>query len=218
MGGATAGAMTDGPAPRYDRCMSEPLRIVAPTIAALGQYVDALRRGWSPNNEQPAQARIDQLDAIAKDGPAFIAAQVDREARGAPIKLPDGSMVARLPGYVLWIWDGEFCGTIGLRWQAGTHELPPTCLGHIGYSVVAWKRRHGYATAALALMLGHARAEGLEHVLITTNVDNLASQRVIQANGGIFVERVEKTAHHGGKAALRYRIDLGAIAPKALGA
>ena len=200
----------------YHGSMSEPLRIVVPSHAALDQYVAALRRGWSPNNEHPEHARTEQLEAIAKDGAAFVAAQVDREARGAPVRLPDGTTVPRLPGYVLWIWDGEFCGTIGLRWQAGTHDLPPTCLGHIGYSVVPWKRKRGYATAALGLMLAHARAEGLEHVLITTNTDNLASQRVVQANGGVLVEQFVKTPHHGGTPGFRYRIDLQGVTPREL--
>lgn len=25
-----------------------------------------------------------------------------------------------LPGYHLWMWDGEFCGSINLRWHRGT--------------------------------------------------------------------------------------------------
>ncbi|MGF6726605.1 putative acetyltransferase [Paraburkholderia sp. GAS41] len=50
--------------------------------------------------------------------------------------LADGSTVARLPSVVRWIWDGEFSGAIGFRWQAGTAELSPYVLGHIGFSVV----------------------------------------------------------------------------------
>jgi predicted acetyltransferase len=38
------------------------------------------------------------------------------------------------------MWDGDFAGAINLRWQPGTAELPPHCLGHIGYGVVPWKR------------------------------------------------------------------------------
>ena len=53
-----------------------------------------------------------------------------------------------------------------------------------GYSVVPWKRRRGYASAALAQMLGHARAEGLDYVHVTTIPENAASQRVIAKNGG----------------------------------
>jgi predicted acetyltransferase len=116
--------------------------------------------------------------------------------------------VQRLPGYALWMWDGEFCGSVGFRWQPGTTELPPYCLGHAGYSVVPWKRRRGYATRALQLLLPYARAEGLVHIELTTTVDNLASRRVIEANGGRLVERFRTSEAHGGAESLRFRIVL----------
>jgi predicted acetyltransferase len=106
------------------------------------------------------------------------------------------------------MWDGEFCGSIGLRWQVGTTALPPTCLGHIGYAVAPWKRKRGYATAALAQILPEARAVGLPYVELVTDVDNVVSQRVIRANGGVFVEQFEKLPSNGGGPAYRFRIDL----------
>ena len=108
----------------------------------------------------------------------------------------------------MWMWDGEFCGQIGFRWQPGTADLPPTCLGHIGYSVVPWKRRMGYATQALADILPEARSVGLPYVELTTDADNIASRRVIEANGGILVEQFAKPAAYGGAASLRFRIAL----------
>ncbi len=83
-------------------------------------------------------------------------------------------------------------------------------LGHIGYGVVPWKQRRGYATRALGLMLGHARSEGLDYVEITTDPENIASQRVLLANAAVFVERFTKLASHGGGESLRFRIALGA--------
>jgi predicted acetyltransferase len=106
------------------------------------------------------------------------------------------------------MWDGEFCGSIGFRWQPGTTALPPTCLGHIGYAVVPWKRGRGYATAALAQMLDEARSIGLDYVEITTTPDNAASQRMILNNGGRFVEEFQSHYSHGGDPTLRYRIPL----------
>lgn len=132
----------------------------------------------------------------------------NREAKGPAITLPNGSTVPRLPGYSMWMWDGQFCGSVGFRWQPGTTELPPYCLGHVGYSVVPWKRRRGYATRALHLLLPHARAEGLAHIELTTDVDNVASRRVIEANGGVLVERFHKPQGHGGAESLRFRIAL----------
>src|SRR4029079_2335588 len=138
----------------------------------------------------------------------FIASLVDREARGAPVTLADGSKVNRIPGFRRWMWDGEFCGSIGFRWQRGPTDLPAHCLGHIGYSVVPWKQRRGYATEALRHLLGDARGERLRYVEITTDPDNVASQRVIEANGGVLVERFVKLPAFGGGPGLRYRIVL----------
>lgn len=106
------------------------------------------------------------------------------------------------------MWDDDFCGSIGFRWQPGSAELPPHVLGHIGYSVVPWKRRRGYATEALRLLLLDVSSEGLTHVTITTDVDNIASQRVITSNGGVLVEQFVSPQSHGAKPSLRYRIDL----------
>lgn len=183
------------------------MQLVRPSEEHLSSYVAALTRGWSPDSSRPEAAR-EELDRIDADAGAFIAAMDDRQAKGLPIMLPDGSVVKRLPGFRRWLWDGEFCGSIGLRWQEGTTDLPPHCLGHIGYAVVPWKQGCGYAKAALAQMLPEARSVGLPFVEITTDPDNIASQRVIQANGGVLVERFVKPPQFGNKPGLRFRIAL----------
>lgn len=151
---------------------------------------------------------MEHLRQIASDPQAFLDSLDDREARSGPIRLADGSIVARLPGFRRWMWDGDFAGTIGLRWQPGTSTLPPWCLGHIGYGVVPWKRGRGYATEALRLILPEARREGLSYVELTTEADNVASQRVILANGGVFAGKFEKSTAHGDLEGYRFRIDL----------
>jgi predicted acetyltransferase len=184
------------------------MELVVPSLAHLDGYADALRRGWSPDNVRLDEAAREELAAIALDPAAFVASLDDREAKGAPIKLPDGTQVARLPGYRRWMWDGEFCGSIGFRWQPGTEALPPSCLGHIGYAVVPWKRRRGYASEALALLLPEARKEGLAYVELTADLDNLPSQKVITANGGALVKRFAKGAAYGDVEAVLFRIPL----------
>jgi predicted acetyltransferase len=184
------------------------MELVWPSREHLASYVAALERGWSPDNVRGVAAAEDELRRIATNADAFLASLVDRQATGEPVVLLDGSTVRRLPGYRRWMWDGEFCGSIGLRWKPGTEELPPHCLGHIGYAVVPWKQRRGYATRALAAMLVHARAEGLRYVEIVTDPDNIPSQRVVEANGGVLVEDFVKPVSLGGKRGLRYHIDL----------
>ena len=184
------------------------MNLIVPSLACLDAYADALKRGWSPDNVREEATAREHLERIAEDRVAFVASLDDREAKGGSVILPDGSAVPRLPGYLRWMWDGDFCGSIGFRWQRGTSALPPHVLGHIGYAVVPWKRCRGYATRALALMLVEARREGLAYVELTTDPDNKASQKVIATNGGRLVERFRATDAYGGKEELRFRIEL----------
>jgi predicted acetyltransferase len=163
--------------------------------------------GWSPNNVTNVSA--EQLAAIREDPDAFLA---ELTRQGGTITLPDGAEVPRLPFIVRWMWDGEFCGSISLRWQTGSDELPPYVLGHVGYAVVPCKRGRGYATEALRSMLDEARSVGLARLQITTDPDNQASQRVIEINGG---RRVEEFVNerYGPGLRLRHVIDLRPSAP-----
>jgi len=180
-----------------------------PTTVLLPAFADALKRGWSPDNLAGPDHPSQLLEEIERDPAAFVDALDDPEARGKPITRPDGSIVPRLPGFQRWIFDGEqFCGSIGLRWQPGSSALPSYVLGHIGYGVVPWMRGRGYATAGLRLLLPQARAIGLEYVELTTDADNIPSQRVILSNGGYLVGPFKKDAAYGGTESLRYRIAL----------
>lgn len=182
--------------------------LVAPSIDQLPGYIAALRRGWSPDTVRGPETIAEQLRAIDDDPVEFLAGLNDETPGGDPIQLPDGSTVPRLPGFHRWIWDGEFCGRIGLRWQPGTSDLPPHVLGHIGFTVVPWKRQRGHATAALSAILPEARGCGLSHVELTADLDNAPSQRVILSAGGRLVEQFEKPTVFGGGRALRFRIIL----------
>jgi predicted acetyltransferase len=183
------------------------MQLIRPTNIHLESYVAALERGWSPDNMRPEAAQ-DELAKIQTDAAGFLSGMEDREAKGSPITLPDGTKVKRLPGFTRWLWDGEFCGSINLRWQDGTPELPPHCLGHIGYAVVPWKQRLGYATLALAQMLPEAKSIGLPYVEITTDLENTTSQKVIVANSGKLIEHFTKAPQYGSKPSLRFRIAL----------
>lgn len=187
--------------------------LAVPSLRRLPEYRAALERGWSPDNINLEKTAQIHLARIAEDPAAFVAGLSDPEAKGAPIAMPDGTTRPRLPGIMFWIRDaagrdGEFCGTISLRWQDGTSALPDYCLGHIGYAVVPWRRRRGHATAALGLILPEARRRGLTHVELTTETENEASHKVIRANGGRLVTRRNRYPAYGDVEELLWRIDL----------
>ena len=186
----------------------EDVILVKPSLDYLAEYTAALERRWSPDNVRGAEAAREQLSQIAADPAGFVISLDDPDAIGEPIRLPDGSQVPRLPGFARWIWDGAFCGSFGFRWQRGTSALPAHVLGHVGFAVVPWKQGMGYAKQALALMLPEARRQGLNHVELTTDPENVASRRVILACGGKLVERFRKEVAYGGSEALRFRIEL----------
>jgi predicted acetyltransferase len=102
--------------------------------------------------------------------------------------LRDSEREAPRPDWVtctfLWITDGEeVIGSIAVR-----HRLNEWLLdqgGHIGYSIRPSRRRQGHASRALALALDRARGLGLDRVLLTCDLDNDASRRTIERNGGV---------------------------------
>jgi predicted acetyltransferase len=105
-----------------------------------------------------------------------------------------------VPDTVLWFRDGAtFIGRTSIR-----HELTEMLRevgGHIGYDVRPSLRRRGHATEMLRQALPVARQLGIDPVLVTCDVDNVGSRRVIEANGG----RLEDERH--GK--LRYWLHTG---------
>ncbi len=95
------------------------------------------------------------------------------------IDLPDGFVKhAELVAEV----DGDIVGRTSIRFEL--NEFLRTLGGHIGYAVRPSFRRQGYATEILKQSLVLGRARGIDPVLVTCDDDNIASAKVIEANGG----------------------------------
>ncbi|GIL09359.1 MAG: hypothetical protein BroJett033_8700 [Chloroflexota bacterium] len=98
------------------------------------------------------------------------------------------------PGWVpaneLWLVSGsEYIGRASIR-----HELSESLRqygGHIGYEIRPSRRRQGYGTLICRLALEHARTLGIQRALITCDETNVASRRIIEANGGRFEKAVQ---------------------------
>lgn len=67
--------------------------------------------------------------------------------------------------------------------------------GHIGYCISPKYRCKGYGKEILKKLIVEARKLGIKDILVTTNIDNYASQKVILANGGIEKDRSKEHIH-----------------------
>jgi predicted acetyltransferase len=93
-----------------------------------------------------------------------------------------------VPSTTLWfVEDERYLGRVAIRHRLTAHLLEGG--GHIGYDVRPSARRHGHATAMLRAALPVARGLGIASALVTCDVTNAASRRVIEANGGVFEDR-----------------------------
>jgi predicted acetyltransferase len=154
--------------------------LLQPDLENLSGFEAALAAGWSPDPRRAGnEAHVHgELQRLRQNRLGFLHDLIPDGRQRAGFGSPP--LTTRL----FWIWDGEFCGSISLRFQAGTEELPPEVSGHVGYSVVPWKQRNGHATTALSLLMAVASKEGLDRLIVLCNEDNDASRRVIERNGG----------------------------------
>ena len=91
----------------------------------------------------------------------------------------------------LFAFEGsKIVGRASIRYELA-NEFLQRIGGNIGYAVIPSRHGRGYATEILRQALEHCAGIGLEKVLLTCDIDNTASQRVIEKNGGVFEELVD---------------------------
>lgn len=100
--------------------------------------------------------------------------------------------------------DNKLVGIIDLRHHIN-HPILGTWGGHCGYTVRPSERAKGYAKEMLRLNKKNARNMGIFKLLVTCDKTNLASEKAILKNGGIF----EKNIEIDGNVINRYWIDTG---------
>lgn len=85
--------------------------------------------------------------------------------------------------------DNKIVGIIDLRHHID-HPILSVWGGHIGYTIRPCERQKGYAKQMLYLNLQNCRNRGLKQVLLVCNCDNIASEKTILANGGVFEKEI----------------------------
>jgi predicted acetyltransferase len=127
---------------------------------------------------------------------SYVAAMRERRCHH---DLPDGWV----PGtFLVAEVDGTLVGRLSIRHEL--NEFLRSFGGHIGYGVRPAHRGRGYAGEMLRQGLVIARAVGIDRVLLTCDDDNTPSSRVIEGEGGVLENVVERP--DGGRTR-RYWID-----------
>lgn len=108
---------------------------------------------------------------------------------GAGKNLPEG-WVAATQYIAIRKSDNKLVGMLQIRHEISTPHLFKYA-GHIGDSVAPDERGKGYATEMLALGLKECKKLGIDKVLVTCKNTNIASEKHIIKNGGIFENEVE---------------------------
>ncbi|MDI1462748.1 GNAT family N-acetyltransferase [Catellatospora sp. KI3] len=149
--------------------------LIAPTTRLHAAFLEC-RDEWGPGPHEDGFGLGPQDDVDSAEGFARWVGERNRldHAPGEPCP-PERHASAR------WIVeDGRVLGGIALR-----HRFDPL-RGWIGYGIRPSARRRGLASWALGEMLTRARALGVERALLVCAVDNAASARTIERNGGVF--------------------------------
>lgn len=164
--------------------------LIAPTTRVRRSFVDAMAEFRAEGRGEPADRTMigEELREFGSrwatpegfsEYVEHLLAQVREETPRPPGFVPSTTL--------WWVADDDYLGRLAIR-----HRLTPRLLelgGHIGYDVRPGARRRGHATAMLRAALPVARRLGIETALLTCDVDNVASRKVIEANGGVFEDQ-----------------------------
>lgn len=113
----------------------------------------------------------------------------------------------QVPYTVYWLIDGKkFIGT--LRLNKKLNKRLRIRGGNIGYVIRPTEIRKGYGKEILRLGLLKARIQGLKKVYIDCRENNVASKKIIEKNGGIFIKRKKDKNKKSNPASLHYYFDL----------
>jgi predicted acetyltransferase len=177
--------------------------LALPTVAVRESFLVAMdefrgegRGGPDDDSMVGAEMRAYSATWDTEEGFARYVADL-RAAAVEETPRPEG----HVPSTTWWWVDGQrYLGRLAFRHRLTEHLREVG--GHIGYDVRPSARRRGHATAMLAAALPRVRELGVAEVLITCDVDNVGSRRVIESAGGRFEDE------RGGK--LRFWVATGA--------
>jgi predicted acetyltransferase len=148
------------------------MKLIAPSVKYQQSYLEAVEE----SNHETGMTLLPKPE-VGQSFEEFVINKIE-QAKG--IDLPEGWV----PSTELWLVDNEeFIGRTNIRHVLTDHLLEIG--GHIGYWIRPSKRKMGYGKIILKLGLIEARKLRITKVLVTCDVTNIGSKRVIEANGGV---------------------------------
>lgn len=172
------------------------IKLVKPCEKYLESYLEACREFKETNITGVHYHDSDKFEEW-KD---TIFQRYDDNANG--INLPEGYV----PMTTYWLVDSKnYIGSGRIR-----HCLSESLKkygGHIGYFIRKKYWGKGYGTLQLKLLLEKAKELGIEKVLVTCDVDNIASSRVMEKNSGKRICQAEVKVNGKMRAIYKYEID-----------
>ncbi len=100
-----------------------------------------------------------------------------------------------VPSSEYWfLVDDQIVGNIRLRHYL--NDALRKAHGHIGYAIAPAYRGKGYAKLMLKEMLKVAKTFAIDQVLLTANIDNIASRKTMEACGGILEKEENNLAFY----------------------
>lgn len=151
------------------------LRLIEPTIEYEEQVME-YKRSFLANNDSLAGG------SSLKRANTYLEWLEDLENK--KINKPGSSLVPST-SYLAVDENNKLIGLIDLR-HTIDHPILSSYGGHVGYSVAIDEREKGYAKEMLRLVLLEAKKLNITKLLLTCQEGNIASEKTIIANGGVF--------------------------------
>lgn len=174
------------------------MELIKPSVQYKDSYIKAVEEYQAVDSDDRKDIYQLKTDDLKKDFAGYVERLLS-ESEGK--NLPEGYV----PQTTYWFIDnGEFIGRVAIRHSLTDHLLKEG--GHIGYDIRPSKRNKGYGKKILELALPKTKELGINKVLVTCNETNIASKKIIEANGGVLENRFD--LGEGKPAKLRYWITL----------
>lgn len=160
------------------------MELVSPSVAYKASFIEAMReyqRDTDYTHRSLAYKKL-SIEDVEAGFESFVKTELSY-ASGE--NLPAG----HVPCTELWLVEEDiFIGRVSIR-----HRLTENLLrfgGHIGYDIRPGKRGQGYGKTLLKLALEKAKELGITRALITTDIRNIASRKIIEKNGGVLEDQI----------------------------